>query len=137
MLRPEEDAEHRLAVLTNWGFWGGFAIALVASGFAADSVVVSLAGYGLLVAGFVSHVIVNWVYGTGFRNGEVTAAFGLFGVAVVTFLLSWLLNPLFSRADVVSGLAGLAIVVFGFIVYLTTRFGLRGSFSMFHIQQRQ
>lgn len=135
MASAVDDAEHRLAVLTNWGFWGSFAIATVASGFATDNVLVSLAGYAMLAAGFVSHVIVNWVWHASFRNGEIAAAFGLFGVAVVTFLASWLLEPGFSRADVYSGLLGLVLVLAGFLAYLTTRFGLRGSFSMFHIQR--
>jgi hypothetical protein len=135
MARAEEDAEHRLAVLTTWGFFGGFAVAMVATGFSADSVAAAAAGYALIAAGFVAHLIVNWVYKAGFRNGEITAAFGLFGVAVAVFMASWLFNPDFSRADVYSGLLGLSTVVVGFLAYLTTRYGLRGSFSMFHIQR--
>ncbi len=87
----------------------------------------------------MAHVIVNWVYGTGFRSGEITAAFGMFGVAVVTFLLSWLLKPPVSAGLTSSPYwPGWQIVVFfGFIVYLTTRFGLAGRSPCSHIQQRQ
>jgi hypothetical protein len=135
MTRVEEDAEHRLAVLTGWMFFGGLAVAMIASGFSADSVPAAAAGYALMAAGFVAHLVVNWVYRAGFRNGEIAAAFGLFGTAVAVFMASWLFNPEFSRADVASGLLGLATVVLGFLAYLTTRYGLRGSFSMFHIQR--
>jgi hypothetical protein len=134
MPTAEEDAEHRLAVLTTWGLFGPFALAVGASGFAADRYLVCLGAYGLLAAAFVAHVIVNWVYGRGFRNGEVAAAIGIYGVAVLVFMASWLLDPAFSTADVYAGLTGLVLAIGGFLGYLITRYGLRGSFSMFHIR---
>jgi hypothetical protein len=129
-----EDHEHRLAVLTSWSLWGSFGTASVISAFAWDSYLVALCGYALLITGFVSHIIINWVYRTSFRNGEIVTGISLFGVCVLMFLASWLFDPDFTRVDVYSGLTGLAVTVAAFLAYLTTRYGLTGSFSMFHMR---
>lgn len=134
MMTKEEDAEHRLAVLTNWGLFTPFAVAVGASGFAADSYWVCLAAYALIAAAFTAHIVLNWIWRTGFRPGEAAAAIGLYGVAVLLFLAGWLLDPTFSEADIYAGLTGLVLAVVGFLAYLITRYGLGGSFSMFHIR---
>lgn len=128
----EQDLEHRVAVLTNWGFWGVLGAGFVLSGFEMDFYFLALFGFALLVAGFVAHLIVNRIYAAGFRTGEVAAGFGIFGVAVLAFIVSWLLDPTFSDVDVLSGITGIVVVIGSFLVYVATRFGLKGSFSMFH-----
>lgn len=134
MTEPEEDAEHRLAVLANWGLFSPFALATGTSGFSADSYLLCLSAYALVALAFVAHIVINWVWKTGFRPGETAAAIGLYGVAVLVFMASWLLDATFSDTDVYAGLTGLVLAIVGFLAYLITRYGLRGSFSMFHIR---
>lgn len=135
MSEAETDAEQRLAVLTSWGLFGAFSLALVATGFRADSLAVSASGYLVLVAGFVSHLIINRIYGMGFRSGEIAAGISLFGVAALTFMAFWAFDPAFTVDDVASGTLGLVVAAGCFIVYLATRYGLKGAFSMFHIHR--
>ncbi len=135
MSEAETDAEQRLAVLTSWGLFGAFSLALVATGFRADHILVAAAGYLVLVAGFVSHLIINRIYGMGFRSGEIAAGISLFGLAAFSFLVFWAFDPAFTLSNALSGLLGLAVAAACFVVYLATRFGLKGAFSMFHIHR--
>ncbi len=132
----EADLEDKLAVLTNWSFWGSFGLCFLLSGFAQSQYFVGLLGFGLLGAGFVSHLIINRVFGAAFRDGEVATAVGVFGVGVLGFILVWIADPALARPRVWLGLTGTAIAVGGLLVYLTTRFGLKNSFSMFHMKNR-
>lgn len=132
MTDADSDAEHRLAVLTSWGLFGSLSLGTVATAFRADSVVVAIAGYAILVAGFVAHLVINRIYRRDFRSGEIATAFTLFGVAVLAFLASWAFDPAFTATDVEIGLVGLTVVIAGFLVYVITRYGLTGAFSMFH-----
>jgi hypothetical protein len=128
------DLEDRLAVLTNWSFWGSFGLCFLLSGFAQSQYFVGLFGFILLGAGFVSHLIINRVFNTTFRNGEVASAIGIFGIGVLGFILVWIVDPALARPRVWLGLTGAAISVGGLFAYLATRFGLKNSFSMFHMK---
>ena len=135
MTKADNDAEHRLAVLTSWALFGAFGIAIVASGFRQDQFLLSSAGYAVLIAGFIAHIIINRIYLSDFRVGEIATAITLFGVATLAFMGNWALAPDFSEADVESGLLGLVLVVVCFIVFIAIRHGFRGAFSMFHIHR--
>lgn len=132
MTEADEDAEHRLAVLTSWALFGPLSLGVVATAFRGDSVVAAAAGYALLVAGFIAHLVINRIYAGDFRPGEIATAVCLFGVAILAFLASWAFDPAFSRRDIEIGIIGLALISAGFVIYLTTRHGLSGAFSMFH-----
>jgi hypothetical protein len=132
MSEAEDDAEHRLAVLTNWALFAPLSLGTVATAFRADSVVMAGAGYAMLVAGAISHLVINRIYRRDFRPGEVATAISLFGVAVLAFLAAWIFPPGLTPIGVAIGLGGLAVVVVGFVVYLVARHGMTGAFSMFH-----
>ncbi len=135
MTEADNDAEHRLAVLTSWGLFGPLSLGMVATAFRADSLAVAAGGYGILLAGAISHIVINRIYRRDFRPGEVVAAISLFGVAVIAFLAAWVLPPGLTPGGVVIGLAGLGLVVAGFVIYLVTRHGLTSAFSMFHSER--
>ncbi len=132
----EADLENRLAVLTNWSFLGSFGVCFVLSGFAESQYLVGLAGFALIGVAFVSHLIINRIFGTSFRDGEVTTAVAAFGVALLAFVLAWIVAPGMDRPRVWLGLTGAALGVGGLFAYLTARFGLINSFSMFHIKSQ-
>jgi hypothetical protein len=126
------ETERRLAVITNWGFVGSFGLCLIMSGFNDSQLALGLVGFAVLIAGFVSHLIIGNLFGAIFNGGEVIVGFILFGIGLLAFTATWILDPRFDSADVTIGLAGFAGIIACFIVYVVTRFGLKGSFSMFH-----
>jgi DMSO/TMAO reductase YedYZ heme-binding membrane subunit len=131
----EASVESRIAVLTNWGFLGAFGVGFVLSGFRSDSYLLGLLGFALLAAAFVAHLIINRIYAIEFAEGEIAAAFAIFGLALLGFVASWLFTPNFDRTQVELGLTGSALAVVGCFAYVVTRHGLKGSFSMFHIKR--
>lgn len=131
----EANVESRIAVLTNWGFLGAFGVGFVLSGFRSNSYLLGLLGFALLAAAFVAHLIINRIYTIEFAEGEIAAAFAIFGLALLGFVASWLFTPNFDRTQVELGLTGSALAVVGCFAYLVTRHGLKGSFSMFHIKR--
>jgi hypothetical protein len=126
------ETERRLAVITNWGVAGSLGLCCIMSGFSQSQLAIGLLGFALLIAGFVSHLIIGNLFGAMFDNGEVIVGFLFFGVGIVAFGASWIVNPRFDSIDVTIGLAGFAALVACFVAYVVTRFGLKGSFSMFH-----
>ncbi len=124
--------EKRLAVATSWALFASFGLCFILSGFGAQQWLYGLAGFALIVAGFISHVIINVVFKKGFSEGEIVTGFIAFGVSLVCFILACLLDPALGPTDVAMGIGGFAAIVACFLVYLITKFGLRGAFSQFH-----
>jgi hypothetical protein len=118
--------------MTSWALFGAFGISLIQSGLAADNLLIGLAGFGIIVVGFVAQVILNHAFGGGFTDGEVALGMTAFGVGLLSFVVSWILNPEFSAADITINLGGFAALIACFGAYLMTRYGLKGAFSMFH-----
>jgi len=131
----ESSVESRIAVLTDWGFLGAFGVGFVLSGFSSDSYLFGLLGFALLAAAFVAHLIINRIYAIEFAEGEIAAAFAIFGLALLGFVASWLFTPNFDRTQVELSLTGAALAVVGCFAYVVTRHGMKGSFSMFHIKR--
>ncbi len=129
--------EKRLAVATNWALFAPFGLCFILSGFGTEQWLVSLGGFALIVAGFIAHVIVNAVFKTGFSAGEVATGFVAFGVALTGFILACLLDHDLGAIDIASGIAGFAAIVACFLVYLVTKFGLKGAFSQFHVKREK
>jgi hypothetical protein len=94
--------------------------------------VLGLLGFGLIIVGFIAQVIINHLYGGGFRPSEVALGLAAFGIAVLGFIFAWLFDPAFDRLDIVVGLSGFAALIATFLIYLIAKYGLKGSFSMFH-----
>lgn len=127
--------EKRLAVATSWALFAPFGLCFVLSGFALPRWEEILGGFALFVAGFISHVIINAVFQTGFTQGEVITGFVAFGVGLSCFIVSTLAGIGLSRPEIGSGIAGFAALILCFIVYMVTKFGLKGAFSQFHLKR--
>jgi hypothetical protein len=130
-MAPFRDTERRLAVVTCWSLCAPFSLAFVISGFS-GSVAMGAIGFTILVVGFIAHVIINQYYGTGFSTGETVVGFVAFDIALVSFLGVWIASPDLADARVITALGGFGAFVLCFVVYLVTRYGLKGAFSMFH-----
>lgn len=125
--------ERDLLVFSIWAVLGFGGLALVLEGFSRDSYFVSLAGTIAIVAGFVAHIVVNAIFSTGFRPGEAALGISAFGALALAFIGGWAVGGL-SPADYWSGLTLFAMLAFGLPAYLSTRYGLRGAFSRFHVR---
>jgi hypothetical protein len=126
--------ERDLLVFSIWAVLGFGGLAFLLEGFARDSYLISLAGIVAIVCGFVAHIIVNAIFRCGFRPGEAALGIGAFGVIALVFIVGWAAGDL-SRIDYLSGLTLFAVLAFGFLAYLSTRYGLKGAFSRFHVRQ--
>ncbi|MAS05132.1 MAG: hypothetical protein CL534_10660 [Ahrensia sp.] len=125
--------ERDLLVFSIWAVFGFGGLAFVLEGFSRDAYLVSLAGIGAIVAGFISHIIVNAVFDASFKAGESALGIGVFGVLALVFIIGWASGDL-SQDDYWSGLTLFAVLGFGLPLYLSTRYGLRGAFSRFHLK---
>lgn len=92
-----------------------------------------LAGFAAILAGFVAHVIVNVVYGTGFSPRELGLGLVIYGLALVLFVVLSLVSASFAAHNFLPLSIGFittgAVVVF----YLITRFGARRAFEAFDV----
>lgn len=125
--------ERDLLVFSIWAVLGFGGLAFLLEGFSRDSYMISLAGTGAIVAAFVAHIVVNGIFATGFRPGEAALGITAFGALAITFIGGWAVGGL-SPADYWSGLTLFAVLAFGLPAYLSTRYGLRGAFSRFHVR---
>lgn len=128
-----QNTERDLLVFSIWAVLGFAGLAFLLEGFTRDSYFVCLLGTALIVAAFVAHIIVNFLFQQGFRPGETVLGIGAFGVLTFTFIAG-VLSGSMSMVDYYSGLTLFSILIVGFIAYLSTRHGLRGAFSRFHVK---
>jgi hypothetical protein len=138
-VNADETREHRLAVMTGWAFFGSFGICLILSGFSESSMVAGLAGFAALIAGFVSHIVLNSIYRVGFTQPQIALGLGAFAVGVFCWLASVLFNPGFREIDVATGLVGFSALAAAFVVYIIINYGVRGSYQMvnrMHAEER-
>jgi hypothetical protein len=134
---PVATVEKRLAVVTNWSLFASFGMCFVLSGFSAANWGLGLLGYGLLVAGFVGHLVVNHVFETGFSPGEIALGLVLFGISALSFIASALLDPRFGSENLGLGLTGFAALAACMVFYLVIRYGMRGTWDLIHsLRQR-
>jgi hypothetical protein len=127
------NTERDLLVFSNWAVLGFGGLAFLLEGFTRDSYLISLLGTALIVAAFVAHIVVNSLFHQGFSRGETALGIGSFGVLTFTFIAGVLSGEM-SMVDFYSGLTLFAVLAIGFIAYLSTRHGLRGAFSRFHVK---
>jgi len=129
--RPALD-RHAL-VMTIWLSLGFAAAVLLHLGLSSGRTAAILGAFGVLVAAFLGHVVVNAVLGTRFSTRELALGLVLYGAALLAFGLAILLAPGFaSRAfwPVSGGFALLLVVV---VFYMITHFGVRGAFEGFDV----
>mgnify|MGYP001365210064 CR=1 FL=1 len=124
--------ERSLLVFAIWIAVGSLGILFIRHGFQTDSFIISLIGVACLIVAFVAHIILNAIYKSGFTRGETALGLTAYGFLALVFVVSSISGGL-SRSDYHGGLALFAALVVGFVVYLVTRYGLRGSFSKFHV----
>ncbi len=124
--------EKRLAVVTNWSLFASFGMCFILSGFGRPSWGLGLLGYGLLVVGFIGHLIINHVFEVGFSAGEVALGLVLFGISALTFVASTVFSAHFGPVNLGLGLAGFGALTACLVFYLVIRYGMRGTWVLIH-----
>jgi len=132
LLDTEQKVERGIVVFCSWAVFGFIGLGFLLEGGARDSLLTGLVGVAGLVAGFVAHMIINFVFAQPFSLGETALGLGLFALGVLGFIAGWLDGAL-SRTDFYIGLSLLAVLVVGFLIYVTTRHGVRGAFDRFDV----
>ena len=127
--------ERGLLVFSIWATAGFLGLGFWLEGLARDSLAPAFIGIAFVVAAFVAHIVVNAKFQQGFSRGEAALAIGLYGLMALLYVGARLGGGM-GRAGALSGLALLGVVAVGFIVYLATRYGVRGAFSRFHPRGR-
>lgn len=108
------------AVLVHYGLSSGRSVPIYAAG-------------GAVLLAFIAHVIANAVYETPFTRRELTLALFLYGMALLSFALTSLLEPgfqaqFFRPFGVVLIAVGAAV-----LFYMITHYGMRGVFDSFNV----
>ncbi len=128
----EQKVERGIVVFCNWAVFGFIGLGFLLEGGARDSFPVGLIGVAGIAAGFGGHVIINSLYRQPFTLGETALGLGLFVTVVLVFVAGWLGGEL-TVTEIYIGLTLLAVLVVGFLVYVTTRYGVRGAFNRFDV----
>lgn len=116
-----------------WAVLGFFGLGLFLEGLKDDSWALAATGVGVIALAFAAHIIVNGVFDTGFSQGEAVLGIGTYGLLGLVFVVAAASGSL-SMTDYYACLTLFAVLSVGFLAYLSTRHGLRGAFSRFHIR---
>ncbi len=123
--------EHGIAVFANWGVFGAVAVGFLVEGISRETYPLALIGVAATIGGFIGHLIVNAYFGRSFSRPEAGLGLATLAAVVLIFTISWLGNRL-ADTTVWTGLTLIVALVATGVVYLATRFGLKGAFSQFH-----
>lgn len=125
--------DHHALVTTVWLPAGLVAAALVHYGLGRGGAPFVLAAFGVILAAFAGHVVVNLVDGIPFTARELALGLVLYAVALVAFGVATLLRPDFAARAFVPMSAGF-IVIFASVVFtMVTQSGARGAFASFDV----
>jgi hypothetical protein len=120
-------------VMSIWLAAGLVAVTLFKFGFADGGVVYVAAAFGVIMAAFGSHIIVNAVYRTFFTPKEVGLGILIYAVSLVAFGFTLLVSPAFRESQFTAMSLGFIVIFAAAILYMITHFGLRGAFASFDV----
>ena len=127
--------ERGIFVISNWTICGLLGLGLLLEGGARANILVGLVGVVVIVAGFIAHLIANFVFQQDFTKGEIALGLGIYAAGTIIYILLSVLVGLAQSATIL-GILALGTIALGFIAYLLTRFGARGAFRKFDAASR-
>lgn len=92
-----------------------------------------VAAFGVVVAAFAGHVIVNAIHHTPFGRREVALGLVLYGVALVAFGVATLASSRFAARAFAPASVGFLLVFVAVVFTMITRTGVRGAFEAFDV----
>lgn len=125
--------ERSILIFSTWAVLGFLGLGIFLEGLSRDSWAISALGVAGIVLAFIAHIVINFLSGTGFSRGETTLGIGAYGLLGLVFIIGAVSGEM-TMADYYAGLTLFGVLAAGFLAYLSTRHGLRGAFSRFHIK---
>ncbi len=120
-------------MLSFWLALGFAGSILVQLGFRRSDALVTLAGFAVLIAGFIGHIIINKYYETSFTERETALGLLMYSVSLLGFLLLGVFSDAFTRTNFISGAAGFVAIFATVIFFMISRYGLRQAFNFFDV----
>lgn len=132
MTNQERQERHGL-ILSLWIGFASMAVILFHLGLTKDNWIFLSAGFALFLAGFIAHIIVNAVAGTGFQTREAILGLFVFALGILAFLISVVIGVEYSTENFLTISSGLVLILVMIIFYMITKNGLRDAFDQFNI----
>lgn len=132
-LSRKQQVERHALVLSFWLALGFAGSILVQLGFRRSDALVTLAGFAVLIAGFIGHIIINKYYETSFTERETALGLLMYSVSLLGFLLLGVFSDAFTRTNFISGAAGFVAIFATVIFFMISRYGLRQAFNFFDV----
>lgn len=127
--------DRKVVVVSSWTVFGLLGLGFLLEGGARESLLIGIIGMVAIAAGFTCHLIANYVFEQSFTKGEIALGLGVFTAATIVFILNWLTGGV-SETSFLIGFATLLLIVVGFFIYLTTRYGVGGAFKKFDVASK-
>jgi hypothetical protein len=105
-------------------------------GFGAGGWPFIIAGFGVVIAAFVGHVIVNVAHGTLFTPREIALGLAVYWAGSLAFGLAMLTSPGFRSDWALPVSLGLISTAAAVVVTMIIWLGLRGAFDSFDVIRR-
>ena len=132
-ITAEQALNRHALVMTVWLSAGLVAATVFHYGLGPGGVPFLLAAFGVVLCGFVGHIVVNVVSGVAFTSRELALGLVLYAVALVAFVFATLVVPGFGSRAFLPGSAGFVLVFVVVVFYLVTTAGVRGAFDAFDV----
>jgi hypothetical protein len=118
-------------VVSIWGTAALIALTLFHYGLGKGGVLFILLAFAVVIAAFISHVIVSVALGADFTARELALGLVLYAAALIAFGLAVIVSPAFATRAFLPGSAGLLAVFAVFVFYTIVRSGARRAFNAF------
>jgi hypothetical protein len=133
MTTASPNVERSILIFAIWAVLGFLGLGIFLEGLERDLWILSASGVAVIVLAFLSHIVVNGIFDTGFTPGETALGIGAYGLLGLVFVVA-AIGGTMTMTDYYSGLTLFGTLAAGFLAYLFTRHGLRGAFSRFHFK---
>lgn len=132
-LTKTQALDRHALVMAIWLAFGFVAIVLFHYGTGTGGLPFILAAFGVILAAFVGHIIVNAVYATTFTARELALGLVFYAGALVACGLAALFVPGFGARNVLPLSLGFGAIFVGVTFYMITHFGVRRVFDAFDV----
>ena len=132
-LTKTQALDRHALVMAIWLAFGFVAIVLFHYGSGTGGMTFTLAAFGVVLATFVGHIIVNAVYGTTFTSRELGLGLIFYAGGVVACGLAALFVPGFGARNFLPLSLGFGAIFVGVTFYMITHFGVRRVFDAFDV----
>lgn len=129
----EQALDRHALVMTIWLTAGLIAATLFHYGLGEGGAMFLLGAFGIILAAFVGHIVVNVVFGTAFSPRELALGLVLYAAALIAFGLATLAQPEFRARAFAPVSAGFVLIFFGVAFYTVTTASMRGAFEAFDV----